>query len=127
MTVNNTFHIGRLTKDPELRYTPNNKAVCDFSIAVDDNYNYDTSFFDVTAWGNSAENADKYLEKGSKVHVTGRLKQDRWQTDDGSNRSKVKIVASHVEFLDGGGSKSNEKADAEEVLDDVEVDDDVPF
>lgn len=122
MTVNNTFQIGRLTDSPELRYTPENTAVADFTLAVDGGYRDDsrTNFFDVTVWGQVAENCSEYLEKGSQVHVSGRLQQDKWTTDDGQKRSKIKIVGKSVQFLDNksGGNKNKEGGDTE---------DDIPF
>ena len=118
MSVNNTFHIGRLTDEPELRYTPDNTAVADFTLAVDDSYNEDdANFFDVTAWGATAENCSEYLDKGSQVHVTGRLEQDTWQTDEGQNRSKVKIVANSVQFLDGKSGEGKQPKPGEEAGD----------
>lgn len=123
MAVNRTYHIGRLTDEPELRYTPDNTAVADFTLAVDDSYvdNAETNFFDVTVWRSQAENCSEYLDKGSQVHVEGRLTQDTWQTEDGDKRSKVKIVANSVQFLD---NKSDSGGDSEQS---GATDDDVPF
>lgn len=102
---------GRLTDDPELRYTSSGTAVCDLSIAVNRYYRdkndeqvEETSFFDVTAWGNTAEQCDQYLSRGQQVIIQGRLKQDRWESENGDSRSKVKIVAENVQFGGGGNS-----------------------
>ena len=133
---NRVLLIGNLTRDPELRYTPNNTAVADMGVAVnrtyqdgDGNEQDDTTFVDVTAWGRQAENCSQYLEKGSPIFVDGRLTFDSWEQDDGQKRSKLKVTASRIDFL--GGSSNNDNAEvgtAEVALDDVEAeDDDVPF
>ena len=94
---------GNLTRDPELRYTPSGKPVVTLGIAENrrftDNSGAEkeiTNFYDVEAWGSLAENISESLNKGDRVVVTGRLKQDTWQNEDGSNRSKVVIVADSV-------------------------------
>ena len=102
--LNSVLIEGNLTKDPELSYTPNGKAVSTLRIATnryfkqDDEYQEEASFFDVTVWAKQAEACAEYLKKGRGVRVVGRLKQDRWQDPEGNNRSKVHIVAEHVEF-----------------------------
>lgn len=91
---------GRLTKEPEISYLQDGKAVGRLSLAVDDGWGdkKHTSFFEVTAFGKTAENVSSQ-PKGNKLGVTGRLQQDRWETQDGTKKSKVKIIASNVEFL----------------------------
>jgi single-strand DNA-binding protein len=99
---------GNLTRDPEIKYTPSgDMAIAELSIAVNGREkNRDTGewedrpdFFDVTVFGRRAENCAEYLSKGRGVIVDGRLRQDRWQTQSGDNRSKVRIVADQVHFL----------------------------
>lgn len=108
--VNSVFLQGRLTRDPELRYTPGGTAVCEFTLASDryyrdsnDEQQEETLFAPVTVWGRQAENCGEYLEKGRETIVEGRLQLDQWETDDGENRSRMKIVANNVQFLGGGG------------------------
>lgn len=101
---NTTTIVGNLTRDPELRFTPSGQAVTSFGVAVNrrwqnkqtQEWEEATSFFDVTAWRELAENASESLSKGSRVIVTGRLDQQTWQDQDGSNRSKVQIVADSI-------------------------------
>ena len=98
--------IGRLTKDPELRYTPKGTPVASFSLAI--NYRYkqnderkdETTFIDIVVFGKPAEFCGQYLNKGSAVIVDGRLQQRRWESD-GQQRSKIEVVAQSVNFLPG--------------------------
>jgi len=105
---------GRLVGDPELRYTQNGTALCRFSIANNHDYYKDNelqkevSFVDVTTWAKLAEQCNEYLKKGSRIIVNGRLRQNRWQDDDGGNHSKISIVGNQVQFLD---LKNGEVAD----------------
>ena len=102
--LNSVLLEGNLVRDPELRYTPKGTAVCIFAIACnryykrDDEMQQEVSFFEVTTWNRQAEVCSEYLHKGRGVRVVGRLKQDRWTDDEGQNRSKVEVVAEHVEF-----------------------------
>ena len=103
-SLNSILVEGNLTRDPELKATPKGTPVCSFSVASnrfykqDQEYQKEVSFFDVETWAKLAESCAEYLEKGRGVRVVGRLKQDRWQDQEGNPRSKVKIVAEHVEF-----------------------------
>ena len=100
----NVTIVGNLTRDPELRYTPNGAAVAAFGVAVNrrwqnrDNQQWEesTSFFNVTCWRDLAQNVSESLEKGARVVVTGRLEQRSWETQDGERRSVVEIVADEV-------------------------------
>jgi single-strand DNA-binding protein len=102
--VNNITILGNLTRDPELRFTPNGTAVVSFGLAVNRNIQNKTSgewesqvdFFNVTAWYKLAENCAESLNKGDRVLVTGRLTQDSWESKEGQKRSTVRIVASVV-------------------------------
>ncbi|MBC7979459.1 MAG: single-stranded DNA-binding protein [Armatimonadetes bacterium] len=110
--LNKVMLIGNLTRDPELRHTPKGSAVADLGVAVnrkiqDGNGGWkdETTFVDVTVWGSSAENAQKYLTKGRGVFIEGRLQMDTW--DDkatGQKRSKLKVVADTLQFLPDGKS-----------------------
>lgn len=103
-SLNSILVEGNLTKDPQLALTPKGTPVCNFSVASnryykqEDELQQETSFFDVESWSKLAETCGEYLKKGRGVRVVGRLKQDRWQDQDGNPRSRVKIVAEHVEF-----------------------------
>jgi len=104
MTGNTITITGNLTRDPELRFTPSGQATTSFGIAVnrrwlnrDDNtWEESTSFFDVVAWRELAENATESLARGTRVTVTGRLEQRSWETPEGQKRSKVEVVADDV-------------------------------
>jgi len=95
---------GNLTSDPEIRYTPSGNAICSFGLALnrkfkkDDKWENEVEFFDVVAWGKQAETCGTHLAKGRAVMIKGRLQQETWEKD-GQKRSKVKVVAEHVEFL----------------------------
>ncbi len=97
---------GRLVKDPEIRYTQNGTPLCSFSIA--NNYSYyrgdelqeEVNFIDITTWSRLAEQCNEYLKKGRHVIVNGRLKQNRWQDDNGNTHSKIGLVCNQVQFLD---------------------------
>jgi single-strand DNA-binding protein len=117
--LNKVFLMGRLTFDPELRRTPSGTAVAELRLATsrswmgkDGERKEETLFIDVTVWDRQAETCCQYLRKGSGVHVEGNLKMDTWDDKTtGEKRSKVKVQAERVQFLDrredsgaGGGS-----------------------
>lgn len=137
---NRVVLIGNLTREPELRYTPNNTAVTDLGLAVNRNYQdgsgewqEETTFVDVTVWGRQAENASQYLDKGNRLFLEGRLTFDQWENDAGENRSKLSVTAERLSFIDsaGEGEAPDAQGDSpDEILDDVDVDeteDDIPF
>lgn len=138
--MNSVVMIGRLTRDPELRFTAGSgKAVATFSIAVDRPFskNKETDFFRVVVWGKSGENCANYLAKGRLVGVQGRLQNNRWEDQDGRKRNRDEIVADRVEFLEWGNKKDNNNSGFNPELPDfddgadgfqaIEDDDDVPF
>jgi len=106
MQFNKVIVAGNLTRDPEVRYNPSGKAVATLSLAVnngraktrEERKSEDVSFFDVIVWEKQAETCASYLSKGSGILVEGRLQQKRWE-QDGTNRSKVEIVASNIQFM----------------------------
>lgn len=126
-SLNSILIEGNLTRDPELKSTPKGTPVCSFSVASnrfykqDEEYQKEVSFFDVEAWAKLAESCAEYLEKGRGVRVVGRLKQDRWQDQEGNPRSKVKIVAEHVEFKPVFTKKDDTESDG--VSDEIGVED----
>lgn len=112
--MNKIILIGRLTKDPDLRYTQNGKAVCSFTLAVDRPYTNqeekEADFINIVVWNKSGENAAKYLTKGRQAAVEGRLQIRTYDGDDGKKRWVTEVVADRVEFI-GGGSGGTKKAD----------------
>lgn len=110
--MNNCTFIGRLTKDPELRYTKDNQAVCTFTIAVN-RYNGMADFIRIEAWGTTAENCAKYLVKGRQVGVVGSLRNNRYEKD-GVKHSFDYVYADRVEFLEWGEKKEAPTQEAEQ-------------
>ena len=110
--LNKVFLMGNLTRDPEVRYIPSGAAVADLSLAVNERYKDRDSgewrekpvFVDVTVWRRQAETCAQYLSKGSGVMIEGRLQLDQWENPEGQKRSKLKVLADRVQFLQGGGS-----------------------
>jgi single-strand DNA-binding protein len=104
--INQVCISGNLTADPELKYLATGNAVVNFTVAINSKYQKDgqwveeVDFILVTAFGKVAENCGEFLNKGSKVTVSGKLKQDRWEDDNGKKQSKTKVVAALVEFMD---------------------------
>ena len=102
MADNTVTVIGNITRDPELRYTTGGRAVTSFGLAVNRRYQVNnewqeqTSFFDVVAWAQLGENTAASLNKGARVIVSGRLEQRSWETQDGEKRSKIEIVADEI-------------------------------
>lgn len=102
MADNTVTVVGNITRDPELRYTTGGRGVASFGLAVNRRYQVNgewqeqTSFFNVVAWGTLGENASASLNKGTRVMVYGRLEQRSWETQDGDKRSVVEIVADEI-------------------------------
>lgn len=110
-SYNKVLLMGNLTRDPELRHTSGNNAVCNVGLAVnrrfrtaDGENREETTFVDCEAWGRTAETMSRYLSKGRPVFIEGRLKLDSWEDkSDGSKRSKLKVVVEGFQFIDSGG------------------------
>jgi single-strand DNA-binding protein len=105
--LNMVFLMGNLTRDPELRYTPNGQAVANFTIATnrvwkdaEGEQKDSAEFTDIVVWGKIAENVTNYLKKGRRVHVIGRLQTRSWEAQDGSKKYKTEVIATDVTFLD---------------------------
>lgn len=112
--LNKVMIIGNLTRDVELRYTPSGAAVGEFGIAVNESYKSkdgekkdSTVYAMVTVWGKTAENCEKYIGKGSKVFVEGRLKYDQWEKD-GKKFNKLSVTGDSVQFLSKGKQEDGE-------------------
>lgn len=103
--INKVILVGRLTRDAEQSYTQSGFALLKFSLAVNrnkkqgDQWTEEASFFDITLFGRRGEALANYLTKGKQIAVEGQLKQDRWEAQDGSKRSKVVIDATDVQLL----------------------------
>src|SRR5215470_9000323 len=121
MSFNKITIVGYLGRDPELRYTPQGKAVCNMSIATTEKRK-DTSgqtdehtiWFRVTAWGRQAELAAEYLAKGKQVYVEGRLRREEYTDREGVQRTSLEVNASDIQFLGQRGEAANgsvERAD----------------
>ena len=119
MSFNKITIIGNLGRDPELRYTPQGDAVCDFSVAVNDRkrdkageFQDVTTWFKVTFWRKQAENASKYLTKGKSVYVEGRLQVEEWSDRDGNKRFSLVIQGTELQFLGDARGSSDESSSA---------------
>lgn len=108
-SFNRVVLVGNLTRDVELRRTPQGTAVTDLGLAVNERVKRneqwvdEVNYFDITLWGRTAEVAGEYLSKGSSVLIEGRLKYESWSQEDGTKRSKVKVVGEKMQML---GSRS---------------------
>lgn len=120
---------GNLTRDPELRYTNDGTAVCDFGLAVNNEYTSDdddTVFIDITVWAKQAENINKHIGKGDPVFVEGRLTQNYWETDGGQQRSDIEVGNANVDFLPSGDSSGIPEDDEQQDVPE-EAGGDIPF
>ncbi|HBF39208.1 MAG TPA: single-stranded DNA-binding protein [Firmicutes bacterium] len=137
--MNHIALIGRLTRDPELRYTPNGVAVANFDLAVDRSTTNqqgerETDFIRIVTWQKQAEVVANYLKKGRLVAVEGRLQIRNYETQDGQKRKAAEVVASRVQFLEKardevaptGHGNSNNTAEANDDIEGINLDD-LPF
>ena len=119
--MNRVVLIGRLTRDPELRYTSgNNAAVCNFTIAVDRGFTgqsgeREADFIPVVVWNKQAENVKNYLNKGSQVAVEGRIQVRNYDDQNGQKRYVTEVIANNVEFLGSKNSSNNTSNDSNNV------------
>jgi single-strand DNA-binding protein len=111
-SLNRVQLIGNLTRDPELRYTPQGTAVCSFSIATNRSWTTDSGekkdeadFHRIVAWNKLAELCSQFLSKGRKVYVEGRLSTRNWTGQDGGQRSTTEVIISDMILLDSAGSR----------------------
>lgn len=140
--MNNANLIGRLTRDPELRYTANNFPTCSFTIAIDrlGKEEKKTNFIPVKALGRTAENCAKYLAKGRLVGVHGSIETDSYTDKEGNKKYTWNVLASGVKFLEWGEKNNTQNAsvDAEEARQNInqtlginarwdDAQDDIPF
>ena len=145
--LNRVILIGRLTQDPQMRYTPNGVAVCTFTLAVNRSYTNQSGerqadFLDIVTWRQLAENCANYLAKGRLVAVEGRIQTRTYETAEGQKRKVFEIIADTVKFLEKAGAASGfsetgkgsvESEEWESLSREVDVDmivkdnDDIPF
>ncbi|MBO4325702.1 MAG: single-stranded DNA-binding protein [Clostridia bacterium] len=113
--MNKVILIGRLARDPELRYTASNTAVCQFTVAVDRRFKSDNQpqadFIPVVAWRQTAEFVAKYFSKGNRIAITGQIQVRSWDDTEGKKRYATEVIADDVEFVeskrqDGGYSSA---------------------
>ncbi|MCK5124291.1 MAG: single-stranded DNA-binding protein [Dehalococcoidia bacterium] len=106
-SLNKIMLIGNVGSDPEMRYSPNGKAVTSFRMAT--NYRYagsdgerreETEWFRVSVWGRQAESCNQFLSKGKRIYVEGRLRSSSWEGQDGQMRTSLEVSANRVIFLD---------------------------
>lgn len=143
-SYNKVILMGNLTRDPELKYLPSGMAVANLGLAVNrvwtdresSEKREEVSFVDLEAWGRTAETMNEYLQKGRAALVEGRLRQQRWETDDGQNRSRLVVVVERFEFVggrqdgseQGGYSQPGEAASQSSASDaGPATEDDIPF
>ena len=104
---------GHLTRDPEIKYTDSNKAVARFSIAVDRRFKRDNEpeadFFNCTAFGKTAEVVEKYVTKGTKLLITGRIQNDNYTNKDGQTVYSVQILVDNLEFAESKNNRGNDE------------------
>lgn len=129
MGLNRIIAIGRLTKKPELRTTPQGTAVSTFTIAVDRNFgeNRETDFIPVVVWKGLAESCAKHLDKGKLVGVDGRLQIRTYEDSKGEKRTVAEIVAADVQFLSPKSEPAETPRYREEPLEEMSPMDEIPF
>ena len=126
--MNKAILIGNITREPE-KVSGTEKTLCRLNIAINDNYinkdgSRDVEFLNIIVWGKQAENCLKFLDKGSKVCVTGKIKTRKWETDKGETKYAVEVVAQEIEFL--STKKKDNKEEKEADLKYID-DDNLPF
>lgn len=135
-SFNKVILIGNLTANPQIKYNPGGLAVTNFTLAVNTKYfskeqgqKEEVGFFDIVVFGKQAENCANYLSKGRTALVEGRLAMNRWEAKDGTTRTKVYVVANNVKFLSpkGMGSSSEASQEDTDVIDDLPLEEDIPF
>ncbi|HOJ39083.1 MAG TPA: single-stranded DNA-binding protein [bacterium] len=122
-SLNKVFLVGRLTRDPELRYTPSGQAVTTFGLAVNREYTTregkkedDTCFVNIVSWGRQAELCSEYLRRGHLVLIEGRLKYRTWETAEKEKRASLEVYLENIQFLERPTGEAG--SDREEIKDD---------
>ena len=132
--MNKAVLIGRLTRDPDLRFTPNGIAVCQFTLAVDrpftkNNGEREADFIPIVVWRKPAENSANYLRKGRMCAVSGRIQTRKYENNEGRTVSVVEVVADEVKFLERAENGQKPREDVPPPIDEpLDInDDDLPF
>jgi len=144
--LNDVKLVGRLTRDPEVKFTSKGQAVCRFDLAVNRRYKDvsgewkdDTSFVPIVVWREAAQRCGDRLKKGSPIYVEGRLKSSNWETKEGQKRTTLEVVSNRIQFLakvegapgapDEAGAEVKAAAapSAAAPSDEVDSDDEIPF
>jgi single-strand DNA-binding protein len=133
-TVNKVILIGRLGKDPDMRYTPSGTAVANFSLATnssfkdsDGNWQDKTEWHNIVTFGRTAEIAGEYLKKGKLVYIDGRLQTSSWEDQNGQKRYKTEVVASELQLIGSrGDGESSSDTSANNTEDEVPATEDMP-
>ena len=127
--MNNISIIGRIGKEIELKFLPSGSAIANFSIAVNQDYKKQdgskvekTSWFDITAFGKTAENLNNFFNKGSMIGISGELEQQTWTSQDGTNKSKVIIKLQSFTFIDKKQDNQQQQS-----IPTIDIDDTIPF
>lgn len=114
--VNRVMLAGNLTRDPQVRLLANERAVAHFGLAINRRYRgqdgeqkEETTFVDVECWGRTAELVGQYLTKGRNCFIEGELKLEQWTKEDGTKRSKLKVIARNVQFIGAAGDGGSDK------------------
>ena len=142
MSVNKAILIGRLGKDPDLRYTPSGKAVASFSLATSERWSgqdgqkkESTTWHNIVAWGRQAEVLKEYMHKGSQVYIEGRISNRSYDDKEGNKKYISEVVVQNFQFLDSKSSSSDANNEQQAPADAPPVppagpgnnDDDLPF
>lgn len=136
--MNKVQLIGRLTKDPDLRYTKNNIAVASYTVAINTGYGekQQTDFINVTTWGKSGEFVSNYFKKGQAIGIVGRLRSNNYEDSNGNKRYTVEVITEDIEFVGSKNEKQNgqdEEIEKEQSISSeyqsnlILTDDDLPF
>ena len=127
--LNKVMIIGRLGRDPEMRYTPSGRPVTTFSVATSRTWNTaegerrtETEWFNVVAWGSLAEICKQYLTKGSQVYIEGRLQTRHWEDNEGVKHTSIEVIANEMIMLGERREGGNHAADVE-----IDEEDEFPF
>lgn len=130
--MNKVVLIGRLVADPELKYTPSGKAVCNVTVAIDrQSKDGGTDFIDVVVWNKNAENLAQYMSKGRQLAVDGSIQKRSYEDKEGKKRWVTEVLASRIEFIGNksdGGKKATQQAPGSQYGEPVSFsDEDLPF
>lgn len=130
--INTVTLVGRLTKDPELRYTQTGKGVATFTLAVtrpfkNQNGDYEADFINCQTWGKAAENLANYMRKGNKVGVVGRIQTRNYENNQGQKVYVTEVVAEQVTFLESKNEQPKQQQPQEPIGELVDIQDELPF